>query len=67
MLYRMIQSAEEWTRITTTRDLSGWYRDPECTEPATAEEVDKAGDDIYTEGGWNVEPPSYPALVHIEA
>lgn len=71
-LFRMVESHEEWTRLMTTDSRStqsGWYRDVDMTERATASEVQDAfdaSDDIYTDWGWNIEPKKYPALVHID-
>lgn len=62
-LYRMVRSAEDWAKIMD-RDLDGWYTDIDCTEPATREQAEQAGDDIYTDCGWNVEPKQYPVLAH---
>ena len=67
LLYRTITNETEWNAMTASRVLTGWFRDSECTVAASEEEADTAGDDIYTESGWNVTPTRYPALAHIEA
>lgn len=67
LLFRQIQDRAEWLRLTTERVNTGWYTDAECSKPATEAEAGKAGEDIYTRDGWNVEPKHYPALAHIEA
>lgn len=67
LLYRQISSLTEWNQINDERILTGWFRDPELTIPASEDEVDAAGDDIYTEYGWNTEPSKFPVLAHIEA
>ena len=66
MLYRKIESIEDWRKLTSERILSGWYHDADLTQPATEAEADAAGEDIYTDFGWNVEPRQYPVLAHIE-
>jgi len=67
LLYRKINDRAEWLRLTTERVLTGWYTDSDLSKPATEAQADAAGEDIYTDFGWNVEPKSYPVVAHIEA
>lgn len=65
-LYRYINSPSDWKLLLDERDNTGWFLDWECSRPAPETLVDRCGEDIYTEGGWNEAPPSYPALVSLD-
>lgn len=67
LLYRTIKNKAEWIQITNDRVLTGWSHDPNGRKPASEQEADAAGDDIYTPWGWNAMPLVYPCLIHIEA
>ncbi len=68
-LYRYINSPSEWEvlkPLLDERDHTGWFLDWECSRPAPEALVERWVRGIYTEGGWNVAPPSYPALVSLD-
>jgi hypothetical protein len=65
--YRIARDAADWTAIMGGQN-EGWFRDIDCTEPATPEEVATLdGADVYSTGGWNTPPAAYPCLVHMTA
>jgi hypothetical protein len=66
LLYTMVENANDWKSLTSTRDLSRWFLDDEMRFPSGTELADQAGEDIYTQFGWNVEPSSFPVLAHVE-
>ena len=66
MLFTTVTSREDWQKLMSGRDLTRWFRDEACANRATEAEADAAGDDVYTEAGWNMEPQSFPVLAHIE-
>lgn len=66
LLYTTVANLQDWQALTNSRQLDRWFVDSECKLAATEPMADAAENDIYTEAGWNEEPPRYPALVHIE-
>ncbi len=66
ILYTMVVDDADWDALMGARDLSRWYLDDSLTQRAAPEVADIAGDDVYTEWGWNVRPREYPVLAHIE-
>ena len=66
LLYTMVENANDWKSLTSTRDLSRWFLDDEMRFPSGTELADQAGEDIYTQFCWNVEPSSFPVLAHVE-
>lgn len=67
LLYREIKNREEWFSLMRDRIHTGWYYDDDLTKPAKRADSEAAGDDIYTQYGWNVLPRKFPVLAHIEA
>lgn len=67
LLYRRVSNLTEWHKLNRARILTGWFRDPELTIPASEDEVDAIGGDIYTEFGSTAEPSKFPVRVYVEA
>jgi len=63
-LYRLLRSAADWRAAVEGDDH--WYRDEGCTVPATAQDLERADDDIHTRFGMNVAPRRYPTLAREE-
>jgi len=60
-LYRLLRSAADWRAAQGGDDH--WYRDEGCTVPATAQDLERADDDIHTDSGLNTTPRRFPTIV----